>query len=66
MKKGNRGGAGRGQGRKQQDPDKKKISRSVCLTKFAWGEIDLLASVNGTSRSKQIQQWAEKIKRTQT
>jgi len=56
-----RGGAGRGQGRKPQDPAKKKISRSVCLTANAWERIDCRAAAMGRSRSEQIQRWAERL-----
>ena len=58
-KKENRGGAGRGQGRKPQDPAKKKHSRSVCLTEKAWERIDCRAATLGFSRSQLIQQWAD-------
>jgi len=58
-KKENRGGAGRGQGRKPQDPEKKKISKSVCLTAKAWERIDCRAAAMNSSRSEQIQRWTE-------
>ena len=60
-KKENRGGAGRGQGRKPQDPEKKKHTRSVCLTESAWERIDCRAAATGRSRSEVIQRWSERL-----
>ena len=60
-KKEKRGGAGRGQGRKPQDPAKKKHSRSVCLTESAWERLRPVAAARQSIRSEVIQRWAERL-----
>lgn len=53
----NRGGPGRGQGRKPLPWDKKKHTKSVCLSLAAWERIELRAAATGLSRSEVVERW---------
>ena len=60
-KKENRGGPGRGQGRKPLPPGQKKQCKSITLTPRAWQLIDSHALAFDRSRSEQVQALVDRI-----
>jgi len=55
------GGKRKGAGRKPIEPEKRKKSRTITLSRKAWERIDCRAAAMGRSRNETIQRWAERL-----